>query len=313
MNGPLRLAHQARGSIEVELLRHARTEHPTADDLARLAGALGLGTTAATCATTAVAESYTLEAAAGGSGLITSSGTSTLMNASVGSIQARVTSAIRAEGGVATAGKSVSGAASAVGGAAVASTKPAIGLLSGAAVRWWLFGGVCVAIGAGAMIGHRALRRNDAASFMAAKTTVRQKSGEAVSVGGASTSAAGDSAGSVAPRSDARIETRTNGADGLVSLTPEIELLDRARSLTDAGRPGEALEQLNAYDARFPVGTLAPEARLIRVRALIRSGQRAQAVEQGEEFLSTAPASPYARKIRELLTSEGQGRSKRGK
>ncbi len=51
-------------------------------------------------------------------------------------------------------------------------------------------------------------------------------------------------------------------------LGQEISLIDRARTLLAHGRADRALVVLDKYDTAFPRGVLAPEAQLLRRRAL---------------------------------------------
>jgi hypothetical protein len=52
------------------------------------------------------------------------------------------------------------------------------------------------------------------------------------------------------------------------TLSGEILLLDRARSLINSGQPAQALPLLNTYHRRFPAGVLARESEVLRQRAL---------------------------------------------
>ncbi|MCA9596984.1 MAG: hypothetical protein KC776_26900 [Myxococcales bacterium] len=49
-------------------------------------------------------------------------------------------------------------------------------------------------------------------------------------------------------------------------LAREVQALARARAALAAGDPARARRELNAYDAAFPNGILAPEARTLRAR-----------------------------------------------
>ncbi len=266
MNGPVHLAKQPRGSLEVELLRHARAERPTAGELARLAAALGLGTTAAT-ATAAESAMAASETVAAGSG------------------------------------HGIEAAHSAAGTTAV-STAVSTAVGRAVAVRWLLLGGACLVVGAGAIAGNRSLRQGGISiptvdSDTQAQLMVLSSASEAMS--GAERSRPGSDGPQLAT------------APVLASLGPEISMLDRARSLIDSGQPKAALELLDAYDIQFPAGALAPEARVIRVQALLQSGKRANAVELGSEVLLSAPASPHAHKIRQLLGAGEDGYPRRAK
>jgi len=84
------------------------------------------------------------------------------------------------------------------------------------------------------------------------------------------------------------------------TLDAETALLDGARASLRAGRPGDALRTLDGYDARFPDGLLAPEATVVRIEALVKSGDRAGARLLGQNFLRAHPGSPLADRVRSL-------------
>jgi outer membrane protein assembly factor BamD (BamD/ComL family) len=89
------------------------------------------------------------------------------------------------------------------------------------------------------------------------------------------------------------------------SLTVELGMLDRARSRLTAGDPNGTLASLDAYARAFPNGGLQPEAMLLRIQALLQSGQSARAREFGALFLRQYPSSPHAMRVRSLLQSSG--------
>lgn len=59
-------------------------------------------------------------------------------------------------------------------------------------------------------------------------------------------------------------EAAASMPDPARELRLEIELLDRARAALAASEPGRALALLDEYAARFPTGTLAREAQVLR-------------------------------------------------
>jgi hypothetical protein len=95
------------------------------------------------------------------------------------------------------------------------------------------------------------------------------------------------------PASTARSTTKP-------SLSDEVAMLDSARVALRAD-PRASLAQLDAYDARFPQGTLAPEAKLLRIEALLKSGDRPAAEALARPILESEPSSAYGRKVRYLL------------
>lgn len=60
---------------------------------------------------------------------------------------------------------------------------------------------------------------------------------------------------------------------------------------------------LDEYKGRFPSGVLTPESQVLRVEALARKGDRANATRLGEAFLARTPQSALAARVRSLLLS----------
>ncbi|MFZ5890513.1 MAG: hypothetical protein ACOY0T_05535 [Myxococcota bacterium] len=84
-------------------------------------------------------------------------------------------------------------------------------------------------------------------------------------------------------------------------LAREIAVLDAATAALSAGAPDRALRLL---DSAPELRTLAPEATVLRVRALLRSGRRDAARQVVEAFAISAPKAPQLAVLRELITSE---------
>lgn len=245
MNEPVRLAHQPRGSIEVELIHHARAERPPPGELGRLAVALGVATATASTSPPASA------------------------NLRVARENARI--------GVAS---------------------PAANSLSGAAVRWLIVGSTCVIVAGGAILGYSMLRGDRPSPSLTQASAPPIGSGSEPS----------DKLPAIGVTNHGPAASAVGG--GLASLAPEIALLDRARTLIETGHPAAALSTLDNYDAQFPSGTLSPEARVIRIQALVGAGKRTQAQRLGSEFLASVPSSPHAPRIRELLAPQAPERPK---
>jgi len=85
------------------------------------------------------------------------------------------------------------------------------------------------------------------------------------------------------------------------TLADEVAALDRAREAVAAGQPARALAALDDYGRRFPGGTLAQEAVVLRIEALAASGDKAGASRLGQAFLERNPGSPHAARIRTLV------------
>ncbi len=85
-------------------------------------------------------------------------------------------------------------------------------------------------------------------------------------------------------------------------ISLEIAALDDARAALRGGRSSEALAALDRYGAEFGKnGSLRVEATVLRVDALLRSGQRDRATALADAFLTRNPKSPYAARLRALM------------
>jgi outer membrane protein assembly factor BamD (BamD/ComL family) len=86
-------------------------------------------------------------------------------------------------------------------------------------------------------------------------------------------------------------------------LAQEVAALDSARTALKAGDAGQALTLLEAHARDFPLGRLGPEATLLRIEALLGSGDRVRAEQLARGFLATNPSSSHAAKVRRLLAT----------
>jgi TolA-binding protein len=84
-------------------------------------------------------------------------------------------------------------------------------------------------------------------------------------------------------------------------LNEEIALLDAARAAVNAGRPTEALERLDDHSRRFPKGSLALEAEVVRVQALAAAGRSEEASRRAKRVLSRSPNSVVAARLRRYV------------
>lgn len=81
----------------------------------------------------------------------------------------------------------------------------------------------------------------------------------------------------------------------------ERVLLSRAQAALGRGRPEEALEALDEYDARFPDGGLAEESSAIEVRARAAAGQLSEARQLARTFLERHPDSIFRGSMQRIL------------
>jgi hypothetical protein len=78
-------------------------------------------------------------------------------------------------------------------------------------------------------------------------------------------------------------------------------LIERARQKLSARRPAEALALLDEYRSRFDRPVFHQESIVLRVEALMMSGQTARARSIAQVFLDAHPESPLARRVRSLV------------
>lgn len=93
----------------------------------------------------------------------------------------------------------------------------------------------------------------------------------------------------------------TAAAASGVSIAEEVAAVDRARHALRQGHAGEALDELNRYQARWPKGVLATEVVVLRVEARLRLGDRAAAKNEARAFIAAHPGTRYAARLKELF------------
>jgi hypothetical protein len=94
--------------------------------------------------------------------------------------------------------------------------------------------------------------------------------------------------------------SEANAAPERGDLREEIRLIDAVRSALAAHAPAEAQSLLKRYAARFPGGTFAQEAAVLRIEALEQSGQHQKARALSRDFQSKHPSSPLSERLRRL-------------
>lgn len=97
-------------------------------------------------------------------------------------------------------------------------------------------------------------------------------------------------------RAAARAPVRASARS--LSLTDELEALDRVRTKLASGQPRKALALLEGYARAYPRGRLALEAEVLRIDALAKNGQSALARRRAEAFLLRHPKSVLAPRVR---------------
>ncbi len=88
-------------------------------------------------------------------------------------------------------------------------------------------------------------------------------------------------------------------------LLREVRALDRAKSALSRGDAAGALAALDEHARSFPRAALAPEADVLRVRALVASGNRGAALTIARRLIARQPSSAHARAVSSLLPELG--------
>ena len=86
-----------------------------------------------------------------------------------------------------------------------------------------------------------------------------------------------------------------------LSIADEVALLDEARSALAGGDTTSTLRILDAHDRTFPNGVLAPEASVLRIDALVDSGDETSARAEANRFLAAHPNGPQSRHVRSRI------------
>jgi hypothetical protein len=113
----------------------------------------------------------------------------------------------------------------------------------------------------------------------------------------------------VAPAPIELRETETHHATAQAKVAPpaastlaqQVAALDRARAALDSGDTARARRLADAYEAEYPGGAFTQEAEVVRIDALVRENNRAEAERAAKRFLAAYPKSPHAARVRTLL------------
>lgn len=105
-------------------------------------------------------------------------------------------------------------------------------------------------------------------------------------------------AGTSAHRAAPSAETRSAG-----TFAEELALTSAARAALGRGDTEVCLSVVGRYRERFPQGAFAQEIDVIRIEALAKSGARDSAKASAERFLKLNESSPYADRVRSVLST----------
>jgi len=90
------------------------------------------------------------------------------------------------------------------------------------------------------------------------------------------------------------------------ALDGEIRRLDRARAALAQGSSEAALAELAAYENERKTAVLEREANVLRIDAMLARGDREEARTLARRYVAAHPDDPHARRLRQLLESEGE-------
>jgi hypothetical protein len=90
-----------------------------------------------------------------------------------------------------------------------------------------------------------------------------------------------------------------------VGLELERVLIGRARRALAHGRPLVALRDLGIYSAKCKGGELRAEANLLRVEALLRTGQRDMALWVARQEIERNSTRATVERVREMFQAQG--------
>ena len=85
------------------------------------------------------------------------------------------------------------------------------------------------------------------------------------------------------------------------SLADEVAAIKSAKSALASGNAAQSLRELDAYRSHFPHGRLTQEASVVRIEALLKSGNQAAANAAADRFLAAHADSPYAARVHSLI------------
>jgi hypothetical protein len=102
-------------------------------------------------------------------------------------------------------------------------------------------------------------------------------------------------------RSGARAPRPDSSSDQLAREVKTLELAHRALAEHD---PRTALALLDRYRAQFPGGSLSSDAVVLRVQALLATGDRAGAQAQADAYAAAHPGTPFAVRLQEIARGQ---------
>jgi hypothetical protein len=87
-----------------------------------------------------------------------------------------------------------------------------------------------------------------------------------------------------------------------VSIAEQVDVIERARGALKNGHASDALLLSNNYARRWPNGSLAIEAVVVRIEAELALGQRGAAERDARAVMKELPGSRYAARVSQLFS-----------
>jgi len=84
------------------------------------------------------------------------------------------------------------------------------------------------------------------------------------------------------------------------TLAAEVAQLDAARSASRGGDFAEAVRLVDRYHRDFPSGSLAPDAEVVAIEALVDMKDRIAISRRAARFLALYPTDPHAKRVKRL-------------
>ncbi len=119
--------------------------------------------------------------------------------------------------------------------------------------------------------------------------------------------AAASSSGSRHAESAAKSKDVASSSAPTTTTGDELAVVERVRSRLATGDVKGARENLAAYRAAFVRGRFVEEVDALEVEVLAADGARAEAVAKADAFTSRYPRSPYARRVRSVVSFDQAG------
>ena len=86
------------------------------------------------------------------------------------------------------------------------------------------------------------------------------------------------------------------------SIDAELAAIEAARGVLASGHASDALARVHDYRTTFATPHFSDEADVIEVQALAALGRGDEARTKAQRFLAAHPRSPYAQRIRAVVT-----------